>query len=235
MSSIESKIKELTTADDLPHRLDVAMYVARGGTWGRGPALQESVPWSRSPQMSPELSYGRHAGPAPHTARPASVILALFRRDGRWHLPLTERPDTLAHHAGQISLPGGAIDPGESSLDAGLREIHEELGFCSAHLVLGRLADCYVFASDFLVTPWVIASFEPVTDWRPHTREVQSVIEMPLDVLLDEKAIGRLTIERGPLVFHAPCIHIGPARVWGATCIILNELTAVLRQLLETQ
>jgi hypothetical protein len=57
---------------------------------------------------------------------------------------------------------------------------------------------------------------------------------MPLDVLLDEKAIGRLTIERGPLVFHAPCIHIGPARVWGATCIILNELTALLRHLLET-
>jgi 8-oxo-dGTP pyrophosphatase MutT (NUDIX family) len=185
--------------------------------------------------MSPELSYGRHAGPAPHTARPAAVVLLLFRRAGRWHLPLTERPLTLAHHAGQISLPGGAIDAGESSIDAALRELNEELGFEALHLVVGQLADCYVFASDFLVTPWVIASFEPVTFWRPQVHEVQSVVELPLDVLLDERAVGRLTIERGPLIFHAPCIHIGPARVWGATCIILNELTAMLRHLLETE
>jgi 8-oxo-dGTP pyrophosphatase MutT (NUDIX family) len=233
MSSIESKIEALTTAADLPERLTTAMCATQQGAWGRGHA-EPPVPCSQVTSMSPELSYGRHAGPAPHTARHAAVVLLLFQRNGKWHLPLTERPLTLAHHAGQISLPGGAIDDGESSLDAGLRELNEELGFEAPHQVLGQLADCYVFASDFLVTPWVIATFEPVTDWRPHTREVQSVIEMPLDVLLDEKAIGRLTIERGPLVFHAPCIHIGPARVWGATCIILNELTAVLRHLLET-
>src|ERR1700754_2209021 len=98
MSSIASKIEALVTADDLPNRLDVAI---RHGH--RGPAA--------SYRVSPELSYGRHNGPAPHTARKAAVMLVLFRRDGRWHLPLTERPLTLAHHAGQISLPGGAIDP----------------------------------------------------------------------------------------------------------------------------
>jgi len=185
--------------------------------------------------MSPELSYGRHRGPAPHTARSAAVVLLLFRRAGRWQLPLTERPVTLAHHAGQISLPGGAVDAGESSIDAALRELNEELGFEAPHLVLGQLADCYVFASDFLVTPWLIASFEPDTHWRHHDREVQSVVELPLDVLLDDQAIGRLTIERGPLVFHAPCIHIGSVRVWGATCIMLNELADLLRYLLETE
>jgi 8-oxo-dGTP pyrophosphatase MutT (NUDIX family) len=233
MSSIESKIEALTTAADLPQRLTTAIHKTKQGAWGRGPA-EPPASCSRAKKMSPELSYGRHAGPAPHTARRAAVVLLLFQRNGKWRLPLTERPLTLAHHAGQISLPGGAIDDGESSLSAAVRELNEELGFEAPHQVLGQLADCYVFASDFLVTPWVIATFEPVTDWRPHTREVQSVIEMPLDVLLDEKAIGRLTIERGPLLFHAPCIHIGPARVWGATCIILNELTAVLRHLLET-
>jgi 8-oxo-dGTP pyrophosphatase MutT (NUDIX family) len=232
MSSIESKIEALTTAADLPQRLTTAMRTTKQSAWVRSPA-EPPGNWSHAARMSPELSYGRHAGPAPHTARHAAVVLLLFQHNGKWHLPLTERPLTLAHHAGQISLPGGAIDNGESSLDAALRELNEELGFEAPHLVLGQLADCYVFASDFLVTPWVIASFESVTDWRPHTREVQSVIEMPLDVLLDDQAIGRLTIERGPLVFHAPCIHIGPARVWGATCIILNELTAVLRYLLE--
>jgi 8-oxo-dGTP pyrophosphatase MutT (NUDIX family) len=183
--------------------------------------------------MSPDLGYGRHAGPAPHTARAAAVVLLLFQRNGKWHLPLTGRPLTLAHHAGQISLPGGAVDGGETTTQAALRELDEELGFNSPLDILGRFPDCYVFASDFLVTPWLAATTgEP--HWRPHDREVQNVVELPIDLLLDDQAIGRVTIERGPLVFHAPCIRIGSARVWGATCIILNELTHLLRDLLET-
>ena len=195
-----------------------------------GSAARRPQPPTR---MSPELAYGRHAGPAPRTARAAAVLLLLFRRAGRWHLPLTERPDTLPHHGGQISLPGGAIEPGEASSEAAIRELNEELGFAAPIELLGRLTDCYVFASDFLVTPWVAAAVsEP--DWRPHASEVQDVVELPLETLFDEQAIGRLTIERGPLVFHAPCVRVGKARVWGATCIILHELADVLRYLLET-
>jgi 8-oxo-dGTP pyrophosphatase MutT (NUDIX family) len=128
-----------------------------------------------------------------------------FRRGGRWHLPLTERPPALTRHGGQISLPGGVVDPGESSIHAAQRELYEELGFYEPHLNVGRLADCYVFASNFCVTPWIIAAFEPNIRWQPHDREVQSVVELPLEALLDEQAIGRTTIERGPLAFSAPC------------------------------
>jgi 8-oxo-dGTP pyrophosphatase MutT (NUDIX family) len=183
--------------------------------------------------MSPDLSYGRHAGPAPHTARHAAVVLLLFRRNGKWHLPLTERPDTLTRHAGQISLPGGVVDAGESSTEAALRELDEELGFHAPVEVLGQLSACYVFASDFLVRPWVAAAardFEPV--WQPHDREVKDVVELPIDLLLDDRAIGKLTVERGPLMFKAPCHHVGTKRVWGATSIILNELAGLLQQLL---
>lgn len=224
MSFTESKIEALVTADDLPQRLAIALHTGHRG-----------VP--QRTQMSPELSYGRHAGPAPHTARPAAVVLLLFRRDHpaggarRWHVPLTRRPNTLARHAGQISLPGGAVEVGESSIEAAQREVYEELGFEAPHLVIGRLADCYVFASDFLVTPWIIASFEPNTCWRPHDCEVQSVVELPLDVLLDERSIGQMTIERGPLLFHAPCIRVGQACIWGATSVILGELADVLRRI----
>ena len=219
MSSIESKIEMLATAADLPARLAASLHGGhRADAW-------------RS-RMSPQLSYGRHAGPAPCTARAAAVLLLLFRRGGRWHLPLTERPAALAHHGGQISLPGGAIDAGESSSAAALRELHEELGVSAEIELLGRLADCYVFASDFLITPWVAAAdFEP--QWRPHAREVQAVVELPLEVLLDERAIGQLTIERGPLAFHAPCFRVGTARIWGATSIILSELAGVLQFLVE--
>ena len=219
MSSIESKIEALATAADLPRRLAGALRSGQRGGW-------------RRTRMSPQLSYGRHVAPAPCTARAAAVVLLLFRRGGRWHLPLTERPAALAHHGGQISLPGGAVDVGETSSDAALRELREELGVREEVELLGRLADCYVFASDFMITPWVAAAeFEPL--WRPNALEVQSVVELPLDVLLDEREIGRLTIERGPLAFHAPCFHVGAARVWGATSIILSELAGVLQLLVE--
>lgn len=220
MLSTKSRIEALATASDLPLRLADALRRRRSRRL-------------RREQMSPELGYGRHAGPAPHTARAAAVVLLLFQRSGQWHVPLTERPLTLAHHAGQISLPGGAIELGEDSSAAALRELDEELGFHSEVELLGQLPDCYVFASNYLVTPWLAAAtIEP--EWRPHAFEVQTVVELPLGMLLEDQAIGRVTIERGPLVFHAPCIRIGDARVWGATCIILDELANLLRQLLET-
>jgi 8-oxo-dGTP pyrophosphatase MutT (NUDIX family) len=217
MSSTKSKTETLLADIVLPQRL--ADVLGKGA--GAGAARV---------RMSPELSYGRHAGPAPPTARPAAVMLLLFQRAGRWHLPLTERPATLARHAGQISLPGGSVDPGESSSQAALRELAEELGIESPVDLIGRLAECYVFASDFLVTPWVAATTsEP--NWKPHDREVQGVVELPLAMLLDEQCIGRTTIERGPLKFYAPCIRFGAACIWGATSVILSELADVLRQL----
>ncbi len=204
------------TAADLPERIAELLREGHRGSAARV-------------RMSPELSYGRHAGPAPYTARHAAVIVLLYRRAGHWHMPLTERPQTLAHHGGQISLPGGSIEPGESSSQTALRELAEELGVAEQVYIVGRLADCYVYASDFLVTPWVAATTDdPV--WRPHGSEVQSIIELPLETLLDESAIGRMTIERGPLTFRAPCIRVGEACIWGATSVILGELADVLRQ-----
>jgi len=219
MSFTESTVEPVLSADNLPERVAAALSAGRRGGAARI-------------RMSPELSYGRHSGPAPHTARQAAVVLLLFRRGGRWHLPLTERPATLARHGGQVSLPGGAVEPGETSSQAAIRELNEELGIDAGVEILGRLADCYVFASDFLVATWIAAArFEP--HWKPHDVEVQGVLELPLDALLDERRLGRTTIERGPLVFHAPCIHVGQSCIWGATSVILAELADVLRELNE--
>ena len=111
----ESRIETLAASDDFPSWLDVGMR-------------KHDRRAARPSPMSPEMSYGRHAGPAPHTARCAAVAILLFRRDGRWHMPLTERPTTLARHGGQISLPGGVIEAGESSFAAVQRELREVKG-----------------------------------------------------------------------------------------------------------
>jgi 8-oxo-dGTP pyrophosphatase MutT (NUDIX family) len=217
-STALSQVKSdwLLSASDLPARL--AAVLEGEGRW----------PCARpSGRMSPELSYGRHNGPAPSNARSAAVMLLLFQRDGRWHLPLTERPASLAHHGGQVCLPGGAIEPGETSAEAAIRELREELGSDAALEIVGRLSDCYVFASNFVVTPWLAATrLTPV--WQPDAREVERVVEMPLTTLLDPASIGCTTIRRGPLAFRAPCYHIDDACIWGATSVILNELGDLL-------
>jgi 8-oxo-dGTP pyrophosphatase MutT (NUDIX family) len=231
MSSIESltdarQIEALAAASDLPARLAAAL-AELGATVGTpGSAL----PSAR--RMSPELSYGRHAGPPPATARAAAVMLLLFLRNGRWHVPLTQRPAALLRHGGQISLPGGRIEPGESSAEAARRELAEELGIVCPIDVLGRLPNRYVYASDYVITPHVaVATAEP--QWAPDAREVERVVELPLDVLFDRRSAGRITIQRGPLVFHAPSYVFGEDRIWGATCVILAELGDALHRVLE--
>ncbi len=120
-------LDRLATAPDLPQRL-AAMLAARSSD-RRGGA-----------RFAHEISYGRHFGPAPYNARPAAVIALLFRRDGQWHIPLTLRHSALGQHGGQISLPGGSVDAGETAADAACRELDEELGVGDSVELIGKLA-----------------------------------------------------------------------------------------------
>jgi 8-oxo-dGTP pyrophosphatase MutT (NUDIX family) len=218
MSSTASPNDSIAHAADFPERLVNALRdESRAGQR------------LRNQRFAPELSYGRHFGPAPATARAAAVIVLLFEREGRWHIPLTQRPDTL-RHGGQISLPGGAVEPGETSSAAAARELFEELGIGTGVELLGPLSDSYVYVSNFLITPWLAVTRQtPV--WQPHTDEVARVVELPLDVLLDEQTVCTTTIQRGPIVFRASGFRFGDDCIWGATAIILGELAGVLRSL----
>jgi len=177
-----------------------------------------------------ELSYGRHWGPAPSSAYPAAVLMLLYPRDGRWHLPLTLRPQTMAAHAGQVSLPGGAIETGETSEQAALRELEEELGVASTEIqLLGSLSPFYVFVTNYLVTPWVgFLDHEP--EWVPDQREVAEVIQLPLDRLQEPVAIERYLRRAGRIDFEVPFLRVGEHRVWGATSMMLGEFAAVLAE-----
>jgi len=179
-------------------------------------------------RFAPSLSYGRHFGPAAHDAREAAVLMLLYPRDGQWYVPFTVRPATMLTHAGQVSFPGGIVEPGESTRDAAVRELHEELGVpTTAVEVLGALSPLYVFVSNFQVTPWVAVARTPI-EFQPCQQEVAEVLELPLSYIMDEANYGVHQYQRGELTFTAPHVTWGNHRVWGATSIMLAEFIAAV-------
>jgi 8-oxo-dGTP pyrophosphatase MutT (NUDIX family) len=146
-------------------------------------------------------------------------------------LPLIVRPDHLEHHAGQIALPGGIIEPGESSWAAAARELHEELGVPPAEIEpLGQLSPLYIFGSNHFVETWV-ASAVRRPDLTPSADEVAEVLEVPLGHLLDPASHGIENRMARGVWFQSPFYSWHGQRIWGATAMILAELAAIAARL----
>jgi 8-oxo-dGTP pyrophosphatase MutT (NUDIX family) len=190
-------------------------------------------------QAAPQLAYGRHRGPVPLETRPAAVLIALCPSPVGWRIPLVLRPVALPHHGGQIGLPGGRMEAGETPEQAALREFQEELQPLGAPPeILGRLSEVYVFASGHRVFP-LVAWYEQMPTFDPDPREVARLLWLELTPLCDPAAwqtrrIAR-TISAVPLAaaieYAAPGIEIEDHLVWGATAMILSELRAVVDRL----
>ena len=117
--------------------------------------------------------------------RGASVLMPLVMRD-EWQVILTQRPQTMPSHAGQIAFPGGKREEGESALQAALRETEEEVGLAAADIsVLGRLPS-FNAVSDYRVTPFV-GIISPGAEIIPDAREVDDVFEAPLSFVMNEE------------------------------------------------
>ena len=142
---------------------------------------------------------------------------------------LTKRNAHLNQHGGQVSFPGGRIDPTDADAEAAaLREAEEEIALDRAQVdVLGRLAD-FITGTGFRITP-VVGLLPPGMVFHPAPNEVDVVFELPLDVLLDPDAPQRQRhyvrgIWREYWVWPHPDHYI-----WGATAAILVHLAQKLR------
>lgn len=162
--------------------------------------------------------------------RSGAVLVLLYPGDpaGELYLVLTRRTDTLGTHRGQISFPGGSVDPDDlSTAHTAVREACEEIGVCEAGLrLLGDLTPLYIPPSNFCVAPHVAyVSQRPA--FRPQPDEVAELIEAPLRHFLDPGIVGyeqRTVLDQ---TINVPYFRVGTHQVWGATAMILSELAAV--------
>ena len=161
--------------------------------------------------------------------RHAAGLLLLFPVDDRAHVVLTVRAHTLDRHGGQVSLPGGVVEAGETFEQAALREAHEEIALETASIrVLGALTPIDITVSGFRLHPIVaIAGARPLL--AAADGEVGRILEVPLDSLLDSRRIVWRTLTRDGRVFRFPAFPVdADAEIWGATAMVLAELLSML-------
>ena len=155
---------------------------------------------------------------------PAAVLVAVVDRPEPTVL-LTLRPETMRKHPGQVSFPGGRIDPGDDGpVAAALREAEEEIGLPPAEVELIGLADRYRTVTGFEVTP-VVGLVAPDLPLRPNPAEVADLFEAPLRHLLDPaRQMMRSAVWRGRERHYYEIDYEG-RRIWGATAAMIVNLS----------
>ncbi|HEV3211932.1 MAG TPA: CoA pyrophosphatase [Acidimicrobiales bacterium] len=165
--------------------------------------------------------------------RESAVLVAAFEEGGEARVVLTLRAGTLRRHRGEVSFPGGRLDPGEAPLDAALREAHEEVGLEPARVVpVAWLRPIVTFASGSIIRPFV-GTLDARPELRAQPDEVERCFDVSLAELLDDGVFHeerwRRPSPRAPSggTFPIYVFEVAGETVWGATARILTELCSL--------
>jgi 8-oxo-dGTP pyrophosphatase MutT (NUDIX family) len=168
------------------------------------------------------------------TARPAAVLVPLYYHANEWHVLLTLRTEHVETHKGQVSFPGGRVDPEDKDrVDTALREAEEEIGLRREDVtVLGQL-DELLTVTQYHITP-IVGVFPWPYEFVLSTRELSAVFGAPLRWLADPANLEtqyREPIVTGPKI-PVYYLHYDQFTIWGATARMLLNLIEVLRPVL---
>jgi 8-oxo-dGTP pyrophosphatase MutT (NUDIX family) len=167
-----------------------------------------------------------------HGREDAAVLVPLFVREGALHAVFIRRGDELRLHPGEISFPGGRREASDTDLVAtALREAEEEVGLPAADVdVVGALPPKPTVVTNYRVHPFV-GLIEPGREWRVSAREVDAVLELPLDEL--RRGARQERLERRGIALRTQVHVAGGHLIWGATARILGDLLERLAPVLD--
>ena len=161
-------------------------------------------------------------------ARDAAGLLLLFPKAGRASIVLTVRAGTLERHRGQVSLPGGVVEAGETFEHAALREAHEEIGLkLDGIRILGMLTPIEIPVSGFRLHP-IVATLDERPSLEAADREVAEILEVPVEQLLQPGCLTERERVRDGQRFVAPGFSVAGQEIWGATAMVLAEFLMLL-------
>lgn len=174
----------------------------------------------------PYFSDMRRAVGAP--GAPAAVLIAVTDR-AEPGLILTQRPDTMRSHPGQVAFPGGRVDPTDADVvAAALREADEEIALPPAAVDVVATLDAYRTVTGFDIVP-VLGVIAPDLPLVANPGEVAAVFEVPLALVTDAANFTQQTMHFDGEDRHFLELHWRDRRIWGATAAMLVNLGARLR------
>jgi 8-oxo-dGTP pyrophosphatase MutT (NUDIX family) len=177
---------------------------------------------------SPEVQ-ARVRATLPARRTPAAVLVPLVERSTGLTVLLTERAANLRDHAGQISFPGGRIEPEDAGpWEAALREAYEEIGLVPELVEFAGYLPDHVVISGFSVTP-VVGFVRPEYQLQIAEAEVHDVFEVPLDFILDAANHKSRLRVLDDLSFEVRDIPYGDRNIWGATAGMLMTFRRLLQ------
>jgi 8-oxo-dGTP pyrophosphatase MutT (NUDIX family) len=194
------------------------------------PALAKPLPGTQAQLlMSPLPRRLWPDGVAPGDIRHAAGLLLVFPDDAdRARIVLTVRAGTLGRHGGQVSLPGGVIEPGESYAHAALREAHEEIALdASLVRIAGALTPIDIPVSGFRLHP-IVGLSDTRPAFHPADGEVARILDIAVDDFMAPGAVAQTTREREGQRIEVPAFCVAGEEIWGATAMVLAEFLSLV-------
>ena len=215
------------------HRPGGSQRIPRPPAWALGNALPWAVPTPMTvatvaATVANAESRLAQTPPTFPDSRPSAVLIALVDGDRGAEVLLTKRSVDLRNHAGEISFPGGRIDPGETTIAAALREAGEEVGLQRADAtVAGRLSPLSTVVSRSYIMP-IVATLRHRPMLVPQEAEVARILWVPLAELAEADTYREERWGTPPLDRRMHFFELDDETIWGATAHILRELLDVV-------